>query len=134
MNLQKTMSEIAKRGLTEKEALEFANNQWGMVVAWLIEREGIKVIYIKEEDLEELRTIKELLDMKLYDDMNLYETGAKDILNYLFDRKGVDGGLLENFKAQRSEDEELLCVGEGCIEPQSSEGEYCLQCFINLKK
>lgn len=101
----------------------------------LIQDKGFKrSIYIEKEDLDELRNIKNLLDEKLYDDMNLYETGAKDILNYLFDRKGIDGGLLENFKEQRSEKEFLLCVNKGCTEPQNNDGEYCDKCFKNLGK
>lgn len=68
----------------------------------LIQNEGFKqVLHIEEEDLNELKAIKDLLDTKLYDDMNLYEMGGKDILNYIFDRKNVDGGLLENFKQQK---------------------------------
>lgn len=63
--------------------------------------EAMTIINISKEDLDELKAIKDLLDEKLYDDMNLYEDGAKDILNYLFDRKGVDGELLENFKQMK---------------------------------
>ena len=59
----------------------------------------MSIINISKEDLEELKKIKDLLDKELYDFLNDYEKGAKDILNYIFDRENVDDNLLEHFKS-----------------------------------
>lgn len=48
--------------------------------------------------MDELKKIHKLLDSTLYDDLNDYQRGVKDILNYIFDRDNVDDGLLEHFK------------------------------------
>ena len=77
MNLHKTMEKIAGREMTEAEAMQFCNDQWGMVVSWLAENEGERTGYFKITSVarEDLTGIG--FDTKKVDDATMRHLASK---------------------------------------------------------